>query len=120
MGDFIVISDGSGDLSPEIYREKGIVMIPFYVMLGSGEYLEQERDISTGEFYDWMVSHPGVYPKSSTPSTQDYLKAFTEIAEAGENGFRAQAVSVVDFDKDGNFSTWEIDQDKNLKEIIKD
>lgn len=43
-----------------------------------------------------------------------------EIAEAGENGFRAQAVSVVDFDKDGNFSTWEIDQDKNLKEIIKD
>ena len=84
MGDFIVISDGSGDLSPEIYREKGIVMIPFYVMLGSGEYLEQERDISTGEFYDWMVSHPGVYPKSSTPSTQDYLHIFTEHVQRGE------------------------------------
>ncbi len=84
MGDFIVISDGSGDLSPEIYREKGIVMIPFYVMLGSGEYLEQERDISTGEFYEWMVSHPGVYPKSSTPSTQDYLHIFTEHVQRGE------------------------------------
>ena len=31
-----------------------------------------------------MVTHPGVYPKSSTPSTQDYLKVFTELAEAGE------------------------------------
>lgn len=43
-----------------------------------------------------------------------------EIVEAGEKGFRAQAVSVVDFDKDGIFSTWEIDQDKNLREVIKD
>ena len=84
MGDFVVISDGSGDLSPEIYRERDIVMIPFYVMLGSGDYLQQERDIGTGEFYDWMVSNPGVYPKSSTPSTQDYLRTFTEIAKRGE------------------------------------
>lgn len=43
-----------------------------------------------------------------------------EIVEVNEEGFRARAVSVVDFDKDGNFSTWEIDQDKNLKEVIKD
>ena len=43
-----------------------------------------------------------------------------EIVEAGETGFRAQAVSVVDFDKDGSFSTWEIDQDKKLTEVIKD
>lgn len=43
-----------------------------------------------------------------------------EILEASEKGFRAQAVSVVDFDQDGNYSTWEIDQDKNLKEVIKD
>lgn len=38
----------------------------------------------------------------------------------GENGFKAQAVSVVDFDKDGVFNVWEIDQDKNLKETVKD
>ena len=36
-----------------------------------------------------------------------------------ELGFE-QAVSVVDFDKDGVFNVWEIDQDKNLKETVKD
>ena len=29
-----------------------------------------------------------------------------EIIEATETGFKAQAVSVVDFDKDGEFNTW--------------
>lgn len=29
-----------------------------------------------------------------------------EVVEAGENGFKAQAVSVVDFDKDGVFNVW--------------
>ena len=43
-----------------------------------------------------------------------------EVVEAGENGFKAQAVSVVDFDKDGVFNVWEIDQDQTLKETVKD
>ena len=43
-----------------------------------------------------------------------------EIVEAGESGFKAHAVSVVDFDKDGQYNTWEIDQDKKLTEIVRD
>ncbi len=43
-----------------------------------------------------------------------------EIVEAGESGFRARAVSVVDFDRDGVFNEWEIDQDRNLVETVKD
>ena len=43
-----------------------------------------------------------------------------EIVEASEGGFRATATSVVDFDGDGEYSVWEIDQDKNLKETVKD
>ncbi len=43
-----------------------------------------------------------------------------EIVEASESGFKAQAVSVVDFDKDGQFNVWEIDQDKKLTETVRD
>ena len=40
--------------------------------------------------------------------------------EASEEGFVARAVAVVDFDKDGIFNEWEIDEDKNLRETVKD
>jgi type IV pilus assembly protein PilE len=40
--------------------------------------------------------------------------------EATDRGFKAQAIAVVDFDKDGVFNVWEIDQDKNLRETVKD
>ena len=43
-----------------------------------------------------------------------------EIVEATEKGFKAQAVAIVDFDRDGTYDTWEIDQDKNLRQVIKD
>lgn len=42
------------------------------------------------------------------------------ITEANEKGFRATATAVVDFDGDGIFNVWEINQDKELREITKD
>lgn len=43
-----------------------------------------------------------------------------EIVEATERGFRATATAVVDFDGDGVYNVWEIDQDKQLNESVKD
>ncbi len=43
-----------------------------------------------------------------------------EIIEASEKGFRATATAVVDFDGDGQYNVWEINQDKELKETVKD
>ncbi len=49
--------------------------------------------------------------------TANYL---IEIAEAGSGGFVGKATAVVDFDGDGQFNVWEIDQDKSLREVTKD
>ena len=42
------------------------------------------------------------------------------ITEATVNSFKARATSVIDFDGDGTFNVWEIDQDNKLIETIKD
>ena len=43
-----------------------------------------------------------------------------EVVSASQNTYVARATAVVDFDGDGVFNVWEIDQDKNLKEVTKD
>ncbi len=51
------------------------------------------------------------------PGTANYL---VEIADASATGFQARATSVVDFDGDGAYNIWEIDQSGLLVEVQKD
>ncbi len=43
-----------------------------------------------------------------------------EVTDASVKSFKALATAVVDFDGDGIFDQWQIDQDKNLKQVTKD
>ncbi|HEX2394215.1 MAG TPA: prepilin-type N-terminal cleavage/methylation domain-containing protein [Bacteroidales bacterium] len=74
-------------------------------------YLKSKYSINTDEIgfeQEKLVTDGG---------TANYM---IEIIEANALGFKARATAVVDFDGDGNFNVWEIDQDKNLVEITRD
>jgi type IV pilus assembly protein PilE len=43
-----------------------------------------------------------------------------EITDASNTGFTAKATSVVDFNGNGAFNVWSVDQDKTMKEVTAD
>lgn len=77
---FRIVSDSSCDLGRERCQELGVELVSFYAALGDETYYREERDISTGEFYRRMAAMPGVFPKTSMPTVEDYLQAFSSAA----------------------------------------
>lgn len=54
---------------------------------------------------------------ADNPGNANYL---IEIVESTPANYLARATAVVDFDGDGVFNVWEIDQLGDLKEVVKD
>jgi type IV pilus assembly protein PilE len=91
-----------------------------------------EAQIQLGHLHTLQKSHFYLYSKysdnleeigfeqSSLVTENGQANYKIEITEAQQTSFRATATSVTDFDGDGVFNVWEINQDKNLKEITKD
>lgn len=80
---FHIVSDSSCDLGREEAERLGVSMVSFYVAIGDETYYREERDISTREFYRRMADAPGVFPKTSMPTMDDYLEAFRPAAAQG-------------------------------------
>ena len=80
---FQIFSDGSCDLPPELTKEKNIIVVPFYVSFDDTHYQKEIVEIGIRDFYQKMVDEPKVYPKSSMPSTQDYIDAFLPVVKQG-------------------------------------
>ena len=43
-----------------------------------------------------------------------------EITEVGPNSYKAVAISVIDFDNDGEFNQWQVTETGNIEQIVPD
>ena len=76
-----IVSDGSLDLSQEIIKEHDIEVVPFYVSFDSETYQKEMVELGVRDFYNEMVEHPDVFPKSSMPSVDDFYQVFKKSAK---------------------------------------
>ncbi len=76
-----IVSDGSLDLPQELTEEKDIEVVPFYVSFDSETYKKEVVEIGIRDFYQEMVDHPDVFPKSSMPSVDDFYHVFEKSAK---------------------------------------
>ena len=77
---FHIVSDSSCDLGHTEMERLGVTMVSFYAAIGDEVYYREERDISTHDFYQRMADRPGVFPKTSMPTMDDYLEALRPAA----------------------------------------
>ena len=80
---FHIVSDSSCDLGRTEVERLGVSMVSYYVSLEDEVYYREERDIPTHEFYQRMDQTPGVFPKTSMPTVEDYLEMFRPPAAQG-------------------------------------
>ncbi len=80
-----IITDGSCDLGVEAAQQAGVQVVPFYVTFDGQTYRKEIEEISVRTFYQEMVDNPDKFPKSSLPSVQDYVEAFTPYAKEGKD-----------------------------------
>ena len=73
-----IVSDGSLDLPQEITDAHDIEVVPFYVSFNGETYQKEIEEIGIREFYQEMVDHPDVFPKSSMPSVDDFYQIFVK------------------------------------------
>lgn len=80
-----IITDGSCDLSKEHVDRANLTVVPFYVSFDEKTYMKENVDIGIRDFYQHIVDNPTVFPKSSMPSSQDYIDVFEPIIKDGED-----------------------------------
>ncbi len=85
MNDYVLISDGSCDLSLEEAKKLNLLVIPFYIEFGDEPHFKEGSEISTQEFLQKMIDNPQTFPRTSLPSPQDYIEIFESALKEGKD-----------------------------------
>lgn len=76
-----IITDSACDIMKEYLSKHNADLVPLYVTFDGETYIREQTEIGYDEFYNKMINE-GAFPKSSLPSVQDYIDAFTPYIEA--------------------------------------
>ena len=90
------------------------------LQLGHLQTLEKDYYYEHSKYSKDLTELGFIQEKLSTESQDAKANYRIEITSASNTGFTARATSVVDFNSNGTFNVWEIDQDKNLREVTPD
>ena len=82
--------------------------------------LERTHFYEKSKYSNDLTAIGFIQEKLVTESENGQANYQIEITEASTNSFTAKATSVADFDGDGVYNVWQIDQEKNLQEITPD
>jgi len=77
----ILTADSTCDLSPELVKKNGVVIMPLYTVLDSKSYRDGV-DITPDEIYAF-VKEKSMLPKTSAGSVDDYITLFKKYVDDG-------------------------------------
>jgi len=77
MSKVAIITDSTADLPATLAAERGIIVIPLYVMFGQEQY-RAGVDMSNEAFYE-RLARDARHPSSSQPTPADFVSLYREI-----------------------------------------
>jgi len=80
-----IITDGGCDLTQTEMQQHQITKVPFYVSLDQENFMKENVDITTEDFYGRLLADKTLFPKTSQCSPQDYLDVMEPHLAAGDD-----------------------------------
>ena len=87
------IADSAGSLPKEIIEKYNIYEVPFYFKFQDTDYLRENIDYSTEDFYEHMKSEPDNVPQTAAPNINDWLEVFKKGYDEGHREFIVTTIS---------------------------
>ena len=83
MNNYVIFTDSSCDISPEVLKEWGVYCKPLYLHFEGENTLYTNYEISTEDFYKRMRG--GEVAKTSAVNTEDFASGFEELLREGKD-----------------------------------
>ena len=85
MAEYVIFTDSTTDLTPELVAEMDVQVLPMRFMLDGKEYRNypDNRELSPKEFYDKLRA--GSMSTTSQINSATFIEAFTPVLEAGKD-----------------------------------